>query len=153
LFPRDAKAISHFWDARTKNNKTAGQRRFSMVNTQPRRNPPRDLKKRGKRLWRSVFDDYEPSPTEEQILLDLCRTLDEIDVLTAVLAQSEMVVAGSTGQLVVNPVIGALREHRKLAVRLSLALAVPGEGETYGRRRSTSARAAAQARWHRKGAA
>ena len=69
--------------------------------------------------------------------------------MKTLLAQSEPVVPGSTGQPVVNPLITALREHRKLADRLTLALAVPVGDEMEGRRHSTSARQAARTRWQR----
>jgi hypothetical protein len=100
-------------------------------------------------LWRRVFKDYEPNAAEIQILYELARVLDEIDVLSAVLAQSEPIVQGSTGQPRINPLYGELREHRKLADQLTLSLALPAEGEQVGRRVSGSARAAAESRWRR----
>jgi hypothetical protein len=63
------------------------------------------------------------------------------------------VVAGSTGQLKAHPLIGEIREHRKLAESLARALALPLEGETVGRIRSPSAKAAANVRWRRSGIA
>jgi hypothetical protein len=123
-----------------------------MPDSQKLPSPPRDLRKRGKALWRSIFQGYIPNPTETQILHDLCRTLDEIDVLTAVLADSDPVVTGSTGQPRANPLLAELREHRKLADRLALALAVPTGVERIGRRQTPVARQAAATRWQRRAA-
>lgn len=98
-----------------------------MVDTQSRPPPPRGLRKRGKALWHSVIEVGEPNPAELAILHEMCSVLDEIDVLKAVLARSEPVVAGSTGQPRPNPLYAELRRHRALADRLARSLAVPSD--------------------------
>lgn len=88
---------------------------------------PRGLRKRSKTLWRSVIETCEPNPTELAILHELCFVLDEIDVLRTVLARSEPVVTGSTGQPRANPLYAELRRHRELADRLARTLAFPSD--------------------------
>lgn len=96
--------------------------------------PPRGLCKRSKALWHSVIESCEPNPTELAILHEFCFVLDEIDVLKAVLARSEPVVTGSTGQPRPNPLYGELRRHRELADRLARTLAFPTDDINESRR-------------------
>lgn len=98
-----------------------------MDTTPSRPLPPRGLRKRSKALWHSIIDTCEPNPVELAILHELCSILDEIDVLRSVLARSEPVVTGSTGQPRPNPLYGELRRHRELADRLARTLAFPSD--------------------------
>lgn len=98
-----------------------------METTPSRPPPPRGLRRRSKALWHSVIEVCEPNPTELAILHELCFVLDEIDVLRTVLARSEPVVTGSTGQPRPNPLYAELRRHRELADRLARTLAFPAD--------------------------
>jgi hypothetical protein len=120
-----------------------------LEDTQPRPSPPRDLKKRGKSLWRSVIQVYRLDPAELELLHEMGSILDEIDRLSAVLADSEPIVKGHAGQPRPHPLIGEIREHRKLVDKLAAALALPLPGEQIGRRRSPEQKSAAQSRWTR----
>jgi hypothetical protein len=123
------------------------------VTTKPRKPVPGDLKARGKALWRNVGRTYALDPAETALLHELCRTVDELDALTAAMDDQSPVVAGSQGQPRPHPLLAEIRQHRKVAESLAVALALPVDGETIGRRRSVNARAAAQARWrHGRGA-
>jgi hypothetical protein len=123
------------------------------VTEKPRKTAPSDLKSRGRALWRSVVGKYVMDPAETALLHELCRTADELDALTVAMADQSPVVEGSQGQPRANPLLAEIRQHRKLAETLALALALPVDGETIGRRRSTNAKAAAHARWrHGRGA-
>lgn len=123
------------------------------MTTKPRKAAPSDLQTRGKGLWRSVVGKYVLDPAETALLHELCRTADELDALTAAMADQSPVVAGSQGQPRANPLLAEIRHHRRLAETLTVALALPVDGETTGRRRSVNAKAAANARWrHGRGA-
>ena len=123
------------------------------MTAKPRKSIPSNLKVRGKDLWRSVVGTYVLDPAETALLHELCRTSDELDALTAAMADQSPVVAGSQGQPRANPLLAEIRQHRRLAETLAAALALPVDGETIGRRRSANAKAAAHARWrHGKGA-
>lgn len=98
-------------------------------------------------MWREVTSGYVLDPAELALLAALCRTVDELDRLTAAMKDAEPVVEGSTGQPKSHPLLGEIRLHRKLAESLSAALALPVVGESVGRKRSAGARIAAQARW------
>lgn len=89
--------------------------------------PPSGLKKRGKDLWRSMIEKFEPNPAELALLHEMCSVLDEIDLLKAVLARSEPVVTGSAGQPRPHPIYAELRRHRELADRLARTLAMPSD--------------------------
>ena len=115
-----------------------------MENTHPRRSPPKELKKRGKALWRSVIQVYKLDPAEYAILHEMASILDEIDRLSTILADSEPVVKGHAGQPRPHPLIGEIREHRKLVDKLAGALALPQPGESFGRRRSSQQKADTQ---------
>lgn len=105
-----------------------------METTPLRPPPPRGLRRRSKALWHSVIEACEPNPTELAILHELCFVLDEIDVLRTVLARSEPVVTGSTGQPRPNPLYAELRRHRELADRLARTLAFPTDDINESRR-------------------
>jgi hypothetical protein len=110
--------------------------------------PPPGLKANGIRIWKAVMAEFSCDPVELELLAALCRTVDEVAVLEKALADAEPLVHGDRGQLPkANPLLNEVRLHRKTIENLSLALALPLEGETYGRRRSAQARTAVNARW------
>jgi hypothetical protein len=111
--------------------------------------PPKDLGARGRALWSAVASGYGLDPAEMEILHELARSVDEIEALAAALATVDPIVTGSTGQPRVHPIYAELRNHRKVADRLAAALALPIEGEQFGRRRSPQAKAAVNTRWQR----
>jgi hypothetical protein len=113
------------------------------VTAKPREPAPSDLKERGKILWRNIFGTYVLDPAETALRHELCRTADELDALTAAMADQSPVVEGSQGQPRANPLLAEIRRHRKLAE----SLALPIGGETIGNRRSSNAKKAANARW------
>src|ERR1700757_775336 len=91
--------------------------------------PPSDLKTRGKAIWRNITGKYELDPAEMALLHELGRTADELDALTAAMAESSPVVEGSRGQPRAHPLLDEIRQHRKLAESLATSLALPIEGE------------------------
>jgi hypothetical protein len=58
-------------------------------------------------------------------------------------------VAGSKGQPVLNPVFAQLAVHRKLIDQMIVALSLPIDGESVGRRRSAQAKLNADSRWRK----
>jgi hypothetical protein len=117
------------------------------MTAKPRTTAPSDLKARGRALWGNVTGKYVLDPAETALLHELCRTADELDALTAAMADQSPVVEGSQGQPPAHPLLAEIRQHRKLAETQAISLALPADGETIGTRRSTNTRAAAQARW------
>lgn len=113
---------------------------------QSRKDPPSHLGKVGKAKWRNLTAENSFSAAEFVTLELLCAQLDMLARLDAELSAMGVIVAGSEGQPVVNPVLRERRETIKQIDALMVALAIPVEGESYGKRRSGAARAAAKTR-------
>ena len=114
------------------------------------RQAPVGLGARGASLWGEVTKSYSLRSDELMVLEDACREADLVARLEAELSESELMVVGSMGQPVVNPLVAELRQHRSTFAKLAAQLKLPDEpgGSAQGDR-STSARAAAVARWSR----
>ncbi len=115
---------------------------------------PSGLDKPGAALWRDVLAKYELRVDEQRILEDACRERDLIARLEAGLAGAPLIVKGSQGQDVINPLVSELRQHRSTFASLMRQLKLPddGEGADSGGALSARNRAAAQARWASRGA-
>ena len=112
--------------------------------------PPVDLGVRGAELWRGVLADHELRVDELRVLEDACREVDLIERLEEGMRGAALVVTGSQGQPVANPIVQELRQHRALVARLLGLLKLPDE-EREGRDaqwRTQRARKAALARWN-----
>lgn len=113
---------------------------------QSRKQPPAHLGKVGKSKWRRLIEENTFSASELVTLELLCAQLDALDKLDSEMATMGVVVAGSEGQPVVNPVLRERRETIRQIDQLMVALAIPVAGESHGVRRSGAARAAAKVR-------
>lgn len=112
---------------------------------------PAHLGSGARKLWREVTGTYELRPDELRILEDACREMDLIDFLEAERTADgfSVMVRGSQGQDVINPIFSELRQHRSALRQLLGQLKLPDEGG--GEARSAQAREAANARWRRAG--
>lgn len=112
---------------------------------------PKGLSTRSRRFWREVTDKYELRHDELRVLEDACREMDLIDSMSASLADMPVMVAGSMGQSVVNPLVAELRQHRAVLRQLLVSLKLPDEpapgSQGVESPRSVAARAAAKSRW------
>ena len=118
--------------------------------TDPKRRipPPSDLQADGgELLWRNVTREFVLNSAESALLYRSGRHDRRDRQLKAALNDSMPIVRGSKGQPRPNGLLAELRQHRRLADQLVVALAVPVEGEVVGRRRSAAARTVAQTRW------
>jgi hypothetical protein len=123
------------------------------VTTKP--TTPKGLDKAGSALWRDVTGKYELRADEQRILEDACRERDLLARLEAGLAGTDLIVKGSQGQDVINPIVSELRQHRSTFASLMRQLKLPDEGGSAGDsggELSARNRAAAQARWSTRGA-
>lgn len=95
--------------------------------TEPK--PPRGTKAGGKRLWSSIVADYELEEHELALLREMVRTVDMLDDLAAIVAESGPVVTGAAGDKM-HPALVEARQLRIALARLSAALRLPaGEEE------------------------
>jgi hypothetical protein len=110
---------------------------------------PSGLGDRGRRFWRAVLGIYELSRAEVELLAEVCRVLDELDELRALIAEDGMSVHGSTGQRRLHPAVSEIRQRRALLGRLlsQLQLPDPETGQTPQTPAQARARKAARARW------
>lgn len=115
---------------------------------------PETLAKGGRKLWSTVVDKYDLRVDELRTLEDACHEVDLIDLMVAGMKGKPLVVDGSKGSPVVNPLLPELRQHRNILKSLMQSLKLPEDGDTEREAgdRSTKARAAANARWSRRGA-
>ena len=125
------------------------------MTTKPqRRTPaPAGLSTRGKRYWKQTTDTFELTDSETQLLLEVCRTLDQLDALAAAVAADGPMVVGSQGQPVVHPGLTEARGQRAILHRLIAALRLPDEdGAAVPTGRQIGSVASNRARWagHRK---
>lgn len=109
---------------------------------------PTGLGAKAKRVWTEITSSYELRVDELRILEDACREIDLVERLEAELKGAKLIVHGSQGQPVANPLVQELRQHRGVLTRLFGALKLPDEDSGAGER-STAARTAAMARWGR----
>ena len=107
----------------------------------------------GAALWSQITSKYDLRADELRVLEDGCREADLIDGLSAALAEGDLMVKGSMGQQVVNPLVGEIRQHRNTLATLLGKLKLPDdESSDSAGRVSAQARSAANARWSRRGA-
>lgn len=87
---------------------------------------------RTRAFWTTADDAYELTESERELLLEVCRLVDECEELRQAVAADGMTVSGSTGRPRVPPAVGELRQDRpalgRLLSLLSL-LALPDEHE------------------------
>lgn len=104
-------------------------------------------------IWRSIVNVYDLRPDELRILEDACREAQLIDRLEREISSqyAPLIVKGSMGQPVANPLVSEIRQHRMALAGLFRKLELPDDnvsGESPAER-SVKARAAANARWRR----
>ena len=107
---------------------------------------PAGLGDRGSELWSAVTSKYELRVDERRILEDACRLTDVLTVLEAGMEGQSLLVKGSMGQPVLNPLLGEQKTHRTALAGLLKALRLPDDpaGEAG---ESNQHRSAAQSRW------
>lgn len=111
--------------------------------------PPAGLRMSGASFWRSVNEAYDLDARDHPVLLELCRTLDEIDSLKATLDADGVMSEGSNGQPREHPAMAGLRAHRLTLDRLLVRLALPDEqGSTPLTVQQIRAKAANDAKWN-----
>ena len=116
-----------------------------------RREVPRGLGEKSRRLWRETVDGFTLRADEYTLLEQACRELDLIEAMQKSLAENGLIVQGSMGQPVANPFVSEIRQHRAQLTSILRALKIPdgdvGASGNQDGEVSSKARAAAQSRW------
>lgn len=119
--------------------------------------PPPSLAETGRALWIEVMKSYDLRADELRTLEDACAASDMLHELMQ--AWSDLgrpyITKGSMGQEVEHPLIGSIDKQRKARQAFLRQLRLPDDAEKIEQsagERSSAARAAANARWSRRGA-
>lgn len=90
---------------------------------------PEGLGTSGRKLWRSILDDYDLSVAEQLQLTAACRVADRLDALAAELEGEPLTVTNGKGDQTTHPLIVESRQQSITLTRLLAALRLP-TGET-----------------------
>ena len=113
--------------------------------------PPAKLGAKARKVWTETTKGFTLRQDELTVLEDACREIDLIDRMEAEVASSGLIVKGSQGQPVANPLVTEIRQHRMVAQRLLASLKLPEDAEESAAKRSATMREVANARWKRTG--
>ena len=105
---------------------------------------------RGAALRKKLTDEYDWQAHELELVEEVCRTLDVIDELAAIV-RGGVTSTGSMGQPVVHPAVAELRQQQAGLAKLLTMLNIPplDEGEGLESPRQARGRLGAAARWSR----
>lgn len=114
----------------------------------PRPPAPKGLAAGGRRLWKAIHDDLDPSleltTRDLEVLHDACKQQDGIDNLEAAIKQDGEVIDGLHGRKV-HPAVIELRQARQAKTRMLATIEMEDRGMVSPA--SRRARKAAQTRW------
>lgn len=103
-------------------------------------------------VWDGITGTYTLRPDELRILEDACREVDLIERLEAALVGAELIVRGSQGQPVANPLVAEIRQHRQTSKALLGSLKLPDDDAARAPGDASAAgRALVATRWRRSG--
>lgn len=86
---------------------------------------PKGLERSGRRLWRSIVDDYDLETHEQLLLSEACRVADRLDRLAEESAISTLTVTNNKGDEVANPLLVEARQQAVVFARLLASLRLP----------------------------
>ncbi|MBM7280354.1 hypothetical protein JTZ10_21655 [Gordonia rubripertincta] len=109
---------------------------------------PVGLSVAGSAMWTEIVNNWDLRSDELRVLKDACFEADLIDSMQASIGE-QMLTEGSQGQKVASPLLSELRMHRSTLSSLLKQLKLPDAADT-PEARSTQARSAANARWHKR---
>jgi hypothetical protein len=110
---------------------------------------PSGLGARGAHFWTTTTTAFTLEPAEQELLAEICRTLDLCDQLRAAVARAGLTWTAPSGQERIHPGVAELRQARALVGRLLGQLALPNEDELplIASGLSVRGRSAATSRW------
>lgn len=107
---------------------------------------PKGVGTAGRKLWREITGKYDLRPDELSTLADACREEDLIARMQDKLddESTHLIVVGSQGQPVANPMVSEIRQHRGTKLAILKALKLPDAPAGVG---NGASRAADQRAW------
>lgn len=93
--------------------------------------PPKGTGVNGAKLWRDVLGKYELEQHETALLIEACRTVDQLDALHAITEREGLVVEGPHGSKT-HPALTAAQQLRITLARIVSALRLPAGEEDEG---------------------
>jgi len=96
-------------------------------------NPPRSLKRQGKKLWEDILNGWEIAPEQAVLLQDLCESQDRISELTTILREEGQVIKDRFGVAKPHPAAIILKGEVGSFTRLykTLSLEVPNNPDSH----------------------
>lgn len=88
---------------------------------------PRGLGRHGRRLWRSVLDQYELAEHELAVLRIACRSVDRLEDIADALAGEKLVAVNAKGDQIPHPMLVEQRMQGLALTRLLASLRMPEE--------------------------
>lgn len=122
-----------------------------MADTQVSTEVPDCLGEAGQALWTEVTGEWTLRTDELVLLLEACRTKDELERLNEAIDQHPLLTTGAQGQERVHPLFTEIRAHRLALRQLFLFLGLGGVDENSAEARSAHGRSLARARWSNRG--
>lgn len=113
--------------------------------------PPVGLGKDGRAFWREVVKGWDCNPDTLRLLERAARVLDTLAVLDQELESAELILEGSRGQPIANPLMTERRLHSQVFAQLvrQLRLEEAEAGGWEGLSISERGRKAALQRWRK----
>ena len=90
--------------------------------------PPKGAGPAGKRLWRSVQAEFELGEHERALLVAMCRQVDRLDELEALIAAEGLTVTGH-GTVKMHPAVVEARQTAIAVARIAACLRLPAGEE------------------------
>jgi len=93
--------------------------------------PPKGAGPSGRRLWRAVQADFELGEHESALLTAMCRQVDRLDELEALITAEGLTVTGH-GTVKMHPAVVEARQTAIAVARIGAALRLPAGEEDEG---------------------
>jgi hypothetical protein len=92
---------------------------------------PKGSERAARRLWAAVQAEFELGEHERALLVALCRQVDRLDALEALIADEGLMVSGH-GTCKVHPAVVEARQTAIAVARISACLRLPAGEEDEG---------------------
>lgn len=99
---------------------------------------PPGLKTAGRRLWRSITDDFELAEHEKALLLQACSCADRLDELARGMEGEPLTVSNARGDEVAHPILVESRQQAITLSRLLASLRIPDADDVRPQRRGAA---------------